>query len=316
MRILFVTANRVGDAVLSTGILAHLVAKYPKAQVTVVAGPPAASLFRTLPNLGRLIVMEKKRYGTHWLALWRGCAAHRWDIIVDLRRSALAYCLLADQRFVIPKAKHKMHRVELIASTIGLRAKPPPPTLWLERSPKNQAKSTQRIAIAPAANWIGKQWPAKRFTELAVRLTAKTGLFPDAQIAVFATEAERDQVQLLLENLPAERCEDFVGAGDLSDVASLLNLCDFFVGNDSGLMHMSAALGIPTLGLFGPSRPEHYAPWGPKCSYVRTKESYKELVGTPGYDHRTTGSLMGSLTIDAVEFAASKLVENLGITQK
>ena len=79
---------------------------------------------------------------------------------------------------------------------------------------------------------------------------------------------------------------------------------------------MSAALGIPTLGLFGPSRPEHYAPWGPKCSYVRTKESYKELVGTPGYDHRTTGSLMGSLTIDAVEFAASKLVGNLGITQK
>jgi ADP-heptose:LPS heptosyltransferase len=209
-----------------------------------------------------------------------------------------------------------MHRVELLASTIGLRSMPPPPKLWLKQSAIKPAKSIQRIAIAPAANWIGKQWPAKRFTELAMRLTATTGLFPDARIAIFAAGAERNQVQSLIENLPEERCENFVGVGDLSDVASLLSFCDFFVGNDSGLMHMSAALGIPTLGLFGPSRTEHYAPWGPKCSYVRTKESYEELIGSPGYDHRTTGTLMGSLTTDAVEFAASKLVENLGIVQK
>lgn len=316
MRILFVTANRVGDAVLSTGILAHLIAKHPTAQVTVVAGPSGASLFRTLPNLGQLIVMEKKRYGAHWLALWRHCVAQNWDIVVDLRRSLLAYCLPAVQRFVIPKAKREMHRVELIASTIGLKSMPPPPTLWHEKSSKITPEKIKRIAIAPAANWIGKQWSAKSFTELAVRLTASTGLFPDARVAIFAAEAERAQIQPLLESLPKERCEDFVGAGDLSDVASLLRLCDFFVGNDSGLMHMSAALGIPTLGLFGPSRTEHYAPWGPKCSFVRTKESYDELVGTPGYDHRTTGSLMGGLTVDSVEFAATELAKNLGLTQQ
>jgi len=226
MRILFVTANRVGDAVLSTGILAHLIAKHPTAQVTVVAGPSGASLFRTLPNLGQLIVMEKKRYGAHWLALWRHCVAQHWDIVVDLRRSLLAYCLPAVQRFVIPKAKREMHRVELIASTIGLKSMPPPPTLWHEKSSKITPEKIKRIAIAPAANWIGKQWSAKSFTELAVRLTASTGLFPDARVAIFAAEAERAQIQPLLESLPKERCEDFVGAGDLSDVASLLRLCD------------------------------------------------------------------------------------------
>ena len=104
MRILFVTANRVGDAVLSTGILAHLAAKHPTAEITVAAGPAAISLFRKLPNLHRLIVMEKKRYGAHWLSLWRDCVASRWDIIVDLRRSALAYCLMAGQRFIIPNS--------------------------------------------------------------------------------------------------------------------------------------------------------------------------------------------------------------------
>ncbi|MED6311825.1 MAG: glycosyltransferase family 9 protein, partial [Pseudomonadota bacterium] len=109
--------------------------------------------------------------------------------------------------------------------------------------------------------------------------------------------------------------DDLVGVGDLSDVAHLLSRCDFFVGNDSGLMHMSAALGVPTLGLFGPSRTEQYAPWGPKCGYVRTKDSYEEIVGAPGYDHRTTGSLMGGLSVDAVESAARQLVERIGTSQ-
>jgi len=316
MRILFVTANRVGDAVLSTGILAHLAAEHPSAEITVAAGPAAASLFRTLPNLNQLIVMEKKRYGLHWLSLWRDCAAIRWDIIVDLRRSLLAYCLMAGQRFVIPKARREMHRVELLASTIGLEATPPPPTLWPESTHEDQADGTREIAIAPAANWIGKQWSADRFAELAERLTETTGLFPNARIAVFAAETEREQVQALFDRLPEARCKDYVGAGDLSDVARLLSRCDFFVGNDSGLMHMSAALGIPTLGLFGPSRTEHYAPWGPKCGYVRTKESYEALVGAPGYDHRTTGSLMGGLTVDAVESAARQLVERIGMSQQ
>ncbi|MEC8370063.1 MAG: glycosyltransferase family 9 protein [Pseudomonadota bacterium] len=315
MRILFVTANRVGDAVLSTGILAYLAAKHPTAEFTIAAGPAAISLFRALPNLHRLIVMEKKRYGAHWLSLWRDCVASRWDIIVDLRRSALAYCLMAGQRFIIPKAKRDMHRVELLASTIGLDATPPAPTLWLENSTEDEAEGGQKIAIAPAANWIGKQWSSERFAELAARLSAPNGLFANARIAIFAAEAERDQVQALFDNLPKDSYDDLVGVGDLSDVAHLLSRCSFFVGNDSGLMHMSAALGVPTLGLFGPSRTEHYAPWGPKCGYVRTKESYEEIVGAPGYDHRTTGSLMGGLTVDAVESAARQLVERIGTSQ-
>ena len=72
-------------------------------------------------------------------------------------------------------------------------------------------------------------------------------------------------------------------------------------------MHIAAASGIATLGLFGPSREEHYAPWGPCSAVVRTKLNYGELVGGPGYDPLTTGSLMGSLTVDDVEVAANKL---------
>ncbi|MCG8512385.1 MAG: glycosyltransferase family 9 protein, partial [Rhodospirillales bacterium] len=54
MRILFITSNRIGDAVLSTGVLGHLLETYPKARITIACGPAPAPLFRAVPNLDRL----------------------------------------------------------------------------------------------------------------------------------------------------------------------------------------------------------------------------------------------------------------------
>ena len=83
--------------------------------------------------------------------------------------------------------------------------------------------------------------------------------------------------------------------------------CALFIGNDTGIMHIAAAMGTPTLGLFGPSLPENYAPWGPRTAVVRTERSYAEIVGAPDYDYRTAGTQMDSLGVDAVEAAARRL---------
>ena len=77
-------------------------------------------------------------------------------------------------------------------------------------------------------------------------------------------------------------------------------------------MHMAAAAGTPTLGLFGPSKEVDYRPWGPHADFVRTPESYDELISWPGYDHRTTGSMMGNLSVDTVEAAATALLRRCG----
>lgn len=307
MRILFVTANRVGDAVLSSGLLAHLADKYPGARITIAAGPAAAALFRNAPCLERLIVLEKMRYSFHWLRLWFLCITTRWDIIIDLRRSALAYLLFAGRRYVIPKPRREMHRVELLATTIPGSGNSMPPALWPDNVGTELAEYSPIVAIGPAANWVGKQWRGDRFAALAQRLVADDGPFPGGRIAVFAATSERNQADPVLTAIPEERVLDLVGVGDLAAVAGYLRRCAFFVGNDSGLMHMAAAAGIPTLGLFGPSRTEHYAPWGENCDFVRTPESYDELVGAPGYDHRTTGTLMDGLSVDAVMAACTSL---------
>jgi ADP-heptose:LPS heptosyltransferase len=118
-------------------------------------------------------------------------------------------------------------------------------------------------------------------------------------------------VEAVISRIPVERLIDTVGKIDLLTVAACLERCRFFVGNDSGLMHLAAAVGVPTLGLFGPSREEHYAPWGPLGASVRTEESFEDLTGAPGYDHRTTGTLMDGLSIDRAEEAARALWRRL-----
>jgi ADP-heptose:LPS heptosyltransferase len=164
------------------------------------------------------------------------------------------------------------------------------------------------LALGPAANWRGKQWRAARFAALAERLTAPDGPLPDARVAVFAAAAERDQAQPVLDAIPAARRIDLVGGVDLPQAAACLARCRLFVGNDSGLMHLAAAAGAPTLGLFGPSDERRYRPWSPRAAYVRTPESRDALFATPGFDHRTTDTLMDGLTVDAVDRAARDLL--------
>ena len=114
MHILFVTATRIGDAVLSTGLLSHLVKCFPGALLTIAAGPIAAPLFEAVPGLDRVLVLRKRRGGLHWLALYARAVRRRWDLVVDLRGSALAWMLRAGERRVMAKGDAREHRVRQI----------------------------------------------------------------------------------------------------------------------------------------------------------------------------------------------------------
>lgn len=315
--ILFITATRIGDAVLSTGLLSYLIERHAPASLTVVAGPAAAPLFTAVPGLARLISLEKRRGSLHWLELYRAVALRRWDVVVDLRGSALAYLLRARSRHVMAKGDPREHRVRQLARLFALDP-PPSPRLWLAAQHEDWAArllpdSEPVLAIGPAANWRGKEWRGERFAELARRLTA-AGPLAGARVVVLAAAHERPQCAPVLEALPPGRCVDLVGRADLLAGAAVLKRCALFIGNDTGLMHVAAAMNTPTLGLFGPSRPEQYAPWGPHADVVQTATSYEAIVGAPDYDHRTTGTQMDSLSVDAVESAARRLWSRVAAT--
>ncbi len=307
MRILFVTATRIGDAVLSTGLLAYLAERFPGARLTIAAGPVAAPLFEAVPGLERLLVVKKQRWSLHWLALYVRAAGRRWDLVVDLRGSALAWMLRAGERRVMAKGDAREHRVRQLGRLFDLDP-PPSPTLWTAPRHERAADALMpagppTLAIGPAANWRGKQWRAERFAELASRLTAADGPSPAARVAVLAAEHERAQAAPLLAAVPQSRVIDLVGKVDLLTAAAVLRRCALFIGNDTGLMHIAAASGTPTLGLFGPSPAEQYAPWGSRTAFVRTAQPREDMFG-PGFDPLTTDTLMDSLSIEAADAAA------------
>ncbi len=76
-------------------------------------------------------------------------------------------------------------------------------------------------------------------------------------------------------------------------------------------MHIACALGIPTLGLFGPSQETLYGPLGDHAKAIRGTMSYEDLINTPDYDHRNATNLMSSLTVDTVEAATLELLSKI-----
>ncbi len=314
MQILFVTATRIGDAVLSSGLLSYLLDRHPTARLTIAAGPVAAPLFAVVPRLERLVVVEKLRWSAHWLPLYLAVATRHWDLVVDLRGSVLAWLLRADERRVMAKGDAAEHRVRQLGRLFDLDP-PPSPRLWTDAHHESAADAlvppgAPVLAIGPAANWRGKQWRAERFAELALRLTAADGPLPTARVAVLAAAHEHAQAEPLLAAIAPPQRIDLVGKVDLLTATAVLRRCALFLGNDTGLMHMAAALGIPTLGLFGPSPSAQYAPWGEHAAWVGSVDPPEAMFG-PGFDHRTTDTLMDGLSVDAAEAAARRLWQSV-----
>lgn len=305
-RILFITSTRIGDAVLSTGLIDHLARTRSEPRFTIVCGPLPAPLFAGVPGLERLIVLQKKPWNQHWISLWSQTVGTVWDVVVDLRNSAVSRLLLARERYThghhIDGARHK---VEQNAQVLGLGTVPAP-RLWPTAEQTRRAAQLVPdllpvIGVGPTANWIGKTWPGDRFIEVIDQLTRPGGLYAGAAVAVFAAPGEEIEAHKVLNAIPQDRRINMIAKGDPGVAAAALSRCRFYIGNDSGLMHCAAAMGVPTLGLFGPSYPAIYRPWGPQAAYVRTPETFDELKAFPGYNPKTlTHTLMESLTVEMV----------------
>lgn len=281
MKILFITSTRVGDCVLSTGLLSSLLQRYPQARFTIACGAVGKDVFANMPQLERIIVVNKRCANLHWLSLWWQCVTTAWDIVIDLRRSGLGWALLSKKRARLPYQRKgdATPRVAHIASILGLQEDPPSPCLWpLASQWKSQQKALKNnkpiIVVAPIANWEPKQWPWEHYKKLLLMLTSTDGPLAQAHIAICAAEHERRQsaAQALLHDPDLPPRLDWIGY-DLPLVAASLPHADLFVGNDSGLMHMAAASNIPTIGLFGPTSVTHYAPWGEHAQAVTTPDS-------------------------------------------
>ncbi len=281
MKILFITSTYLGDAILSSGILSHLLKKYPHAKITIACGPVPAPLFEGVPNLEHLLIIEKKPLSAHWIKLWAQCLFTKWDLAVDIRGTFLTYFLLASKRLIWSPSKAEDLRVHQLARFIGL-SKTPPNKIWLSGAFLKKAEALlpagpTYVALSPAANWSKKCWPLESYGTLAKYILGQSKKFPRAKLVIFGTEAQRKEMHPLFDQLPAEKVVDLMGLPHLLTVAACLKPCKVFIGNDSGLMHLAAALDVPCLGLFGPSPHTIYGPWGKKTAIARVNLPLEEI---------------------------------------
>ncbi|MDE2333953.1 MAG: glycosyltransferase family 9 protein [Rhodospirillales bacterium] len=276
-RILFVSSNRIGDVVLSTGLIDHLLRRYPEARFTVACGTVAGDVFARMPRLERLILLEKRRDRRHWLPLWAATVFTRWDLVVDIRASALSFLVPARRRARMRRTGGA--KVAQLGAVLGLDP-PPLPVVWT--GPADEARASallpqgRLLVLAPTANWSGKIWPAERFAALGQALLA--GPLAGAAVAVMAGPGamERALAEPVLAAFPG--AIDLAGNLSLPEAAACLRRASLFVGNDSGLMHLAAAAGAPTLGLFGPTPATEYAPAGPRAATAVAAERSMEAL--------------------------------------
>ncbi|MFP4314011.1 MAG: glycosyltransferase family 9 protein [Alphaproteobacteria bacterium] len=314
MNILFITSSRIGDAVLSSGLLNYMEQKYPHARITIACGPLAVSLFEGAPNVEKIIPVQKRSWNRHWINLWKQVALTQWDMVVDLRNSAVSRLIWAKQRHVfgshIPKGLHKVQQNAAVMDLDDV----PPPKLWFTSLQMQTAEDiipegAVVLGVGPTANWIGKTWPAERFIEIIDFLTRRGGMMAGARVAVFAAPGEEDQAKKVLQSIPESRAIDIIAKTTPGEAAAALSRCHLYIGNDSGLMHCAAAAGVPTLGLFGPSYPQIYAPWGEHTDYIQTPQSFDELIAFEGYSPKTCGCLMEGLSVEKVKEKLAEFCE-------
>jgi ADP-heptose:LPS heptosyltransferase len=175
-----------------------------------------------------------------------------------------------------------------------------PPGTWVALHPAGGAN--------PGGRLLGKRWPRDRFGELAQRLLRR-----ELSIMLLGGPDDYEATQEIAAKLgPAQRQRvyDFAGRSSFGQTAALLGRCALFVGNDTGSMHLAAAMGIPVVAIFGPSRPELYGPVAQRRVIVHHGDRCGSCRFEGGIAQHCVNNFacIAAVSVDEVERAAAGLL--------
>tara|TARA_A100001035_G_scaffold166840_1_gene132168 strand:- start:374 stop:1252 length:879 start_codon:yes stop_codon:yes gene_type:complete len=260
MKILFIGPTRIGDTILSTSIINYYLEKYDDCNFTIITSPFANNLYMKMPRLVQILVVNKKKFGMHWIDIIKFSIFKKWDLIIDLRSSVASYFLLAKKRKVF-KGNNEFHKVIQFQKFLNTDKKLTP-KIWYNSDDylnlKEISKFKPLIAIAPYSNWFKKDWSITNYKTLL-----QNKLFKDYTIILAGLKKDIRNKKEFDELLDSPDL-NVINLFDLSliEMAPIFDQCDFFIGSDSGLMHLSSSTNCKTFALFGPTNDLVYGPWG------------------------------------------------------
>jgi heptosyltransferase II len=337
VKILIRATNWVGDAIMAVPALRAVRGRFPEAEIAILARPYVADVYRGQGIANQLIAYDshakhsgifgrerlvaelrtmrfdvalllQNAFDAAWLA-WRAGIPERIGYARDGRGFLLTHPVRVPKSNEIPPHE-KFYYLELLRRAGWIDSLLDEPSITLYASEQNRRSAAEflvasgarrdslRIAIGAGASYgSAKCWPPSRFAELANRLQERT----DADVILFGTASEGAVTRAISAELHRPPI-DLTEKTAIADLPALLSQCHLFIGNDSGAMHIAAAVGLPVVAVFGPTDPHGTAPVTPRSTIVQQKPYCSPcfLRHCP-IDHRC----MRNITSDMVE-AASK----------
>lgn len=293
--------NQLGDFILATPLIASLARAYPDASVDYLASPLQAEAAGLVPEIRRVWLLEGhgiQHRGGRVLPLLRSLRARDYDLAISVvtvsysTTSALLLALAGARYRIagriaksprgrslfhaetpIPEGRHETDRALSHLAPLGIAPGVRTPRLSVPEDEVRTARLVlaaggwreEEIAIGlhPGAGKLPNRWPAPRFGELARRLLER----PGTRILLFAGPGEEPLLDAM--NVPPGPRVLRMTRLTLRSLASFLRCLTLYVGNDTGTLHLAAALGVPTVGLFGPTDPAIWAPRSPRGVVLR-----------------------------------------------
>jgi heptosyltransferase-1 len=333
-RVLIIKPSAIGDIVHALPVLPRLKRRWPGAKLSWLVTPGCAGLVQGHPLLDETILFERGRFGHGWYnpaALWDlggfvwDLFRRKFDLVIDLQglfRSAwVSLASGASRRIGFSNARefapwfytdlvdcswkndHAVDRYLKIITELGCDERPPEFCFAVDKEDRRHIDQlippgTQFAVLLPGTNWATKQWPVERLAELVKPLKERFGL--ECVAAGAAGDAK------LTSLIPAKF--DLTGKTNLRQIVALLERASLVVGNDTGPMHMAAALGRPLVTPYGPTDPGRTGPYGRDESVVRLN-----LPCMPCYSRTCShGSCMRWLEVEAVMRVAADQLEKAG----
>jgi lipopolysaccharide heptosyltransferase I len=338
-RILIIKLGAVGDVIHTLPVLETLRHCFPKAHIGWAVEGAAAPILEGNPALSELIPLDRKKLGgvsglvyfRRWL---RSLREKQFDTAIDphnlFKSGVIAYGSGASLRIGFqklregnflfmnrriqpaPRHRHAVQKYLSLLEPLGIRE-----TQWVVRFPlawrpqeedrigkfwtaegfdRPGVKHDEVVAINPGASWPSKRWMPERYARVADRLVKERGI----RILILWGPDER----LLADRIARSMSEKAVIAPetDLKQLTVLIKRCRLLVTGDTGPLHIAAALGVPTVSLFGPSDPARNGPYGQNHAVVQSP-----IPPATHWQKKESGDRwMKAISVEAVLEAAMK----------
>ena len=248
MRRLLIRPGAIGDCILSLPALEYLAADYTEIWISSAVAPliQFGDAVRVLSSTGLDLVgvgdlempapLMEKLQSFDSVVSWYG--ANRPEFREAVARAGTACVFYA----ALPPPGYNAHATDFFAEQVGA------PRGLIPRIRTRASMTRERVLIHPFSGSKRKNWPLERFRQLAARL--------------------RHPVEWIAG--PEEELPEAVRRDDLASLAQWIGGARLYIGNDSGITHLAAAVGVPTLALFGPTAPEIWAPRGDNVTVMRS----------------------------------------------